>query len=216
MIMNPAHLVAFGLATLLSGCAGLATLQSVATPADLYDLTPKSTFSDELPEIDWQLVVEEPTAASSVNTDRIAIKPNAFVVQYFPNVRWVDRAPQLVQTMLVESFENTGKVRSVGRRAIGLSSDFTLVSDLREFQAELGSEPNAPIVVSVQLNLKIVQEPDGLIIASENFGREITTASDDMLDVVAAFDEALGKSMRASVEWAVREIGEIKGKPRGW
>ncbi len=214
--MNPSRIAPFALATLLSGCAGLATLQSVTVPADLYDLTPKSTFEEDLPVISAQVVVEESTAASSVNTDRIAIKPNAFVVQYFPNARWVDRAPQLVQTMLVESFENTGKVRSVGRRAIGLSSDFTLVSELREFQAEVGEEENAPIVVRVQLNLKIVQEPDGLIVASENFGREIPSASDEMLDVIAAFDEALGKSMRASVEWAVREIGKIGVKPRGW
>jgi cholesterol transport system auxiliary component len=216
MRMSLTRLAPFALATVLSGCAGLQTLQNVTKPVDLYDLTPKSTFASDLPEVKWQVVVEEPTAASSVNTDRIAVKPNAFVVKYFPEARWVDRAPLLVQTLLVESFENTGKVTSVGRRVIGLSSDFTLISELREFQAEVGGGENAPFSIRVQLNMKIVKEPDGLIVASKNFGREVESASDDMLDVVAAFDVALGKAMRDSVEWTVREVARIGGESRGW
>jgi len=196
-------------ATGVTGCAGLATLSNVTEPTDLYDLTPKSTHDELLPKIAAQLVIEEPTAASSVNTDRIAIKPNPFQVQYFPKARWVDRAPLLVQTMLVESFENTGKVGAVGRRAIGLSSDFTLVSELREFQAMVGDDANGSISVNVQLNMKIIPEPFGLIVASKSFEYSQPAASSDMLAVVTAFDTALGKTMGRSVDWAVRKIAEI-------
>jgi cholesterol transport system auxiliary component len=193
----------------VTGCAGLDTLRSVTEPTDLYDLTPKSTYAADLPAIAAQIVIEEPTAASSVNTDRIAIKPNPFQVQYFPQARWVDRAPLLVQTMLVESFENTDKVAAVGRQAIGLSSDFTLLTELREFQAVVGDGANGSISVIVQLNMKIVQEPLGLIVASRSFVREEPAASNDMLAVVAAFDIALGKTMGQTVDWAVRRIAEI-------
>jgi cholesterol transport system auxiliary component len=195
----------------VTGCAGLATLKSVTEPTDRYDLTPKSTYDPSLPAIAAQLVVEEPTAASSVNTDRIAIKPNHYQVQYFPRARWVDRAPLLVQTMLVESFENTGKVAAVGRQAIGLSSDFTLVTDLREFQATVGEGENSPIAVTVQLNMKIVQEPLGLIVASKSFMHRVPEVSSEMISVVTAFDTALGKTMRQAVEWTVRRIADITG-----
>lgn len=197
-----------GVAT-ITGCAGLDTLRSVTEPTDLYDLTPKSTYAADLPMIAAQIVIEEPTAASSVNTDRIAIKPNPYQVQYFPQARWVDRAPLLVQTMLVESFENTGKVSAVGRQAIGLSSDFTLLTDLREFQADASEDPDGPISVIVQLNMKIVQEPMGLIVGSRSFVRREATASRDILAVIAAFDAALGKTMGQTVDWAVRRIAEI-------
>jgi cholesterol transport system auxiliary component len=192
----------------VTGCAGLATINSVTEPTDRYDLTPKSTYDTGLPAITAQLVVEEPTAASSVNTDRIAIKPNQYQVQYFPKVRWVDRAPLLVQTMLVESFENTGKVAAVGRQAIGLSSEYTLMTDLREFQAAVGEAENQPITVTVQLNMKIVQEPQGLIIASKSFMFREPAVSSEMIAVVTAFDTALGKTMRKAVEWTVRRIAE--------
>lgn len=202
------RLGALGAMLLLSGCAGLATLTAVTTPKDLYELTPKSSYDASLPRIESQLVVDEPTAAAGLNTDRIAVKPNPFAVQYFPNSSWVDRAPLMVQTLLVESFENTGAVRSVGREAIGITADYTLLTDLREFQARLSPGEGEGIVVQVQLNIKVVEEPRGIIIASESFGNTTPAASGEILDVVAAFDEALGKTMRAAVDWAVRRIAE--------
>lgn len=196
-------------APVLAGCAGLATLGAATQPIQLYDLTPKSTYDAGLPKVTAQLVVQEPTAASSVNTDRVAVKPNAYQVEYFPEARWVDRAPLMVQTRLIESFENTGRVGSVGRQAIGLSSDFTVVSELREFQAFVGDEDDGPLAVLVQLNMKIVQQPQGLIVASQSFGQEVEAESDEILDVVAAFDRALGRTMRDAVEWTVLRIAEI-------
>jgi cholesterol transport system auxiliary component len=195
----------------LTGCAGLNTLSQVTKPTALYDLTPKSTYDPDLPAIKAQLVVEEPTAAGVVNTDRIAVRPNAYQVAYFPDARWVDRAPLLVQTMLVESFENTGKVAAVGRQAIGLTSDFTLVTDLREFQAEVLEGADAPLQVVVRLNMKIVQDPRGAIVGSQSFLQKVPVPSEDMDAIVTAFDRALGKTMREAVEWAVRRIAKITG-----
>lgn len=194
----------------LPGCAGLATINAAVTPADLYELTPKSTFDPDLPSISVQVVVEEPTAGGGLNTDRIAVKPNPYLLQYFPQSRWVERAPLMVQTLLVESIENTGRVRAVGRRAIGITSDYTILTDLREFQALETGGDQGTLVAEVRLNMKIIEEPRGIIIASASFGAEEPAASKDMIDVAAAFDAALGRSMRESVEWAVRQLAEAR------
>ena len=60
----------------LASCTGLQTLQRASTPVDLYQLSPKSSFAADLPDVGWQIVVDEPTAAAAVNTDQIAVKPN--------------------------------------------------------------------------------------------------------------------------------------------
>lgn len=207
MLAAPARTALAVLAlSLLGGCTGLATLGAATKPVNLYEVSPKSTYPADLPKITAQLVVEEPTAASSVNTDRIAVKPNAYQVEYFPDARWVDRAPLMVQTRLVESFENTDKVESVGLEAIGLSPDFTLMSELREFQAEEIDGDKGPLRVEVRLNMKIVKEPEGLIIGSKSFGRVADVSSSKMLPIIAAFDKALGESMRDAVIWTVRRI----------
>lgn len=212
MIQN-ARLAPFLTVLLLGACAPLATLQQVTTPKDLYEVTPKSTFDPGLPEVKAQLVVEEPTAASGLNTDRIAVKPNPYLVQYFPDSRWVDRAPLMVQTLLVESFENTGKVGSVGGQAIGLSADYTLLTDLREFQVlAAGKGDSETLTVQVRLNMKIVRSAFGFIIGSKSFSQEIRARSTDMLDVMRAFDAALGSAMKEAVEWSVTRIAKSEAR----
>ena len=134
------------LALLVPGCGGnLLGLPEGPAP-DIYTLTPKSTFDNDLPKVKWQLVVDQPTAARGLDTDRIALHPEPTEIKYYAGARWTDRAPDMVQTLMLESFENTGKIVAVGRQTIGLRSDFNLVSDLREFQAEYTKGNDIPSV----------------------------------------------------------------------
>ena len=214
---NLRGLSAFALVTALSGCAGLTSLNSAATPTDLYLLTPKSTFDPSLPRLRQQIVVAEPTATAAVSTDRIAVQPSPFEVEYLPRARWVDRAPLIIQALLIESYENSGRVDAVGRSAIGLSADYIIVTDVREFQARVpdGAPEDSPLQAQVRLNIKIVYTELDRIIASNSFERTVTTASDDTKDVVAAFDQALGSTMRNAVEWSIRKMHEdAQSRPR--
>ena len=193
---------------LLAGCAELNTIRAATAPVDLFTLTPKSTFDPALPRIDQQLVVQEPTATAVVATDRIMVQPTAFRVQYLPTARWVDRAPFIVQQLLIESFENSDRVPAVGRSQVGLRADYVVVPDLREFQATLPPDatPDSPLTVHVRLNIKIVYALQDRIIGSRSFEEQRTAASAEAEAVVRAFDDALGTAMRGAVEWSVRSI----------
>jgi cholesterol transport system auxiliary component len=188
------------LALALSACGGL--LASSGPNPNVYTLSPKNTFAAELPRVDWQLVVEEPYAAGGLDSNRIAVKPNAYELKYFADSRWSDRAPKMVQTLLVESFENTGKIVAVGREVVGLRSDFNLKTELREFQAEYADDGQPP-TVRVRLNAKLIRQPRQEIVDWKNFEYKMVAKSSSMPDVVEAFDEALGKVMRRSVEWVM-------------
>ncbi|WP_282152106.1 ABC-type transport auxiliary lipoprotein family protein [Ruegeria atlantica] len=192
----------------LGACTGLGTLRQASKPNDLYLLTPKSTFSSSLPRVQKQIVVQEPTATAAVNTDQIAIQPTPLQVQYLPRARWVDRAPLIVQALLVESYENSGKVAAVGRSTVGLRADYVIVPDLREFQGFVVSdvEGTKTIRVEVRMNIKIIDEFEDKIIASSSFREVVASASDSTPDLVKAFDDALGRTMRDAVEWSVRRI----------
>lgn len=193
-------------ALILSGCAGLGTLNQAATPTDLYLLTPKSTFSSSLPNLRQQIVVEEPTATAAVDTDRIAVQPSPLEVQYLPGARWVDRAPLIVQALLIESYENSHKVAAVGRSAVGLRADYIIVTDLREFQARISGEGDGPLEVQVTLNIKVIDAYLDRIVASSSFAETAVAADDEVDNIVGAFDEALGDAMRDAVEWSIRRI----------
>ena len=185
---------------LLTACSGV--LPGGGPPPNLYTLTPKNTFDDQLPRVAWQLVVEEPSSAGGLQVQSIALRTRAIELQYFAGARWTERAPRMVQTLLVESFENSGKIVAVGRQAIGLRSDFNLKTELREFQAEY-ADPNRPPVVHVRLSARLIQQPRREIIASENFDARVEAASTGMEDIILAFEDALGKVIRRTVEWSL-------------
>lgn len=206
----PKLMIALSSALALSACAlgTLSSLSSATSPTDLYLLTPKSTFDSSLPRLEQQIVVTEPTATAAVSNDRITVQPTPLEVRFLPGVRWVDRAPLIVQSLLIESYENSGKVDAVGRSAIGLRADYQIVPDIREFQARVPPDalPDAPLEAHVRINIKIVNDEFDRIIASKSFERYRTSESDDPQDIVSAFDGALGAVMRDIVEWSVRRM----------
>jgi cholesterol transport system auxiliary component len=187
-------------AVLVAGCVDI--IPGRGAPPKLYTLSPKSTYSPDLPTVSWQLVVEAPVGAETLNTARIALSRDPLTLDYYGNVLWSERAPALVQTLLVESFENTGKIVAVARKATDLRADYVLKTDLREFQAEYSG--GGPPVAHVQVNAKLVKMPERTIIAAFKSESRIEAAGTEMIDIVYAFDEALGKVLRSIVEWALR------------
>jgi len=201
-------------AAVMLGSCSLPDLGSGPAP-DLYILSPKSTFPDDIPAVNWQLVVDEPSTGKGIDTDRIAIAPSPLEVKYFSGARWADRAPRLIQQLLIQSFENTNKIVSVGRQSIGLRSDFALKTELREFQAEKTAEGET--VVRVRLNLKLVRPALGMIVASQSFESLKPAKSENVPDVVDAFDDAVGAVLKRAVVWAMKAGTDNKtAHPKDW
>lgn len=195
---RPDLALAIALTLGLGGCGSL-----FSSPPQLFDLSPKNTFDEALPRANWQLVVEEPTAPNAINTDRMAIRPSSLQIEYLPGVKWTDRAPALVQTLMVESFENSGRIVGVGRRAIGLTGDYVLSSEMREFEAVADGAGNINVIV--RLVLKLVRQSSGSIIAAQTVSQTAPSASDQPADIVVAFDAALGKVLKRTVQWVLTE-----------
>ncbi|MGO4728515.1 MULTISPECIES: ABC-type transport auxiliary lipoprotein family protein [unclassified Inquilinus] len=197
----------------LAGCGGISAL---APPApSVYELTPKNTFDANLPKVTWQLLVDMPSANAGIDTDRIAISENPTSLDYFAKVAWVDRAPAMVVGLLVESFENTGKIISVGRQISGLRANYVLQPEIREFRAERW--PGEPYRVRVRIGAKLVRFPQRTIIGGDSFERVMTVSGPDFSAVIQAWDDALGGVLKQIVEWALR-TGEhddrAGGRPR--
>lgn len=172
-------------------------------PPELFRLTPKSTFREDLPTANWQLILEPPVANAGLNTTRIALQRSPTQIEYYARSGWVDRAPLMIQTLMIESFENSDKIISVGRESVGLRADFVLKTDLRELQSVYtnGGPPEA----LVDLNAKLVQMPRRSIVASQSFASQIRAEADRMPEIIKAFDLALGKVLRRLVEWTLIE-----------
>jgi cholesterol transport system auxiliary component len=199
-----ATLVVMALASFVAGCAGNILPGAANDPPKLYVLTPKNTFSQNLPKVDWQLTVALPVADAALNTARIALRHNPISLEYYARANWVDTAPRMIQTLLVESFENSASIISIGRQSVTLRADYSLLTDLREFQAEyIGGGPPR---IRIRLNAKMVRMPQRTILATQTFEFVEPAASSDLQAVVSAFDVALGKTLKRIVEWSLKSV----------
>ena len=198
-----AAVLALAAALTAGGCQGLIPGASRDAPR-LYELTPKSTFDPALPRVRSQLVVETPESASGLTSSRIAVKQKPTTLDYYARAEWTDLAPRLIQTKLVESFENSGKIVAVGREGSGLRSDYVLKSELRHFEAQLYDSKNP--LIRVVINVKLVKMPEREIVANAPFERTKEVESADIDKLVEGFDEALGGVLKRVVEWSIREM----------
>lgn len=189
-------------AALLTRCS----LPGSGEPPQLYKATPKTTFDPGLPSVDWQLVVDRPVASAGLNSQKIALQRSPVTLDYFARANWTDTAPDLIQSLLIASFEATGKIKAVSRESTQLRPDYALQSDLRDFQAEYDAAGQPPLV-RVRLNAKLIRMPERAIVADMTVERTARAEGSDMGNIVLAFDEALGGVMKRVVEWALKTPG---------
>ncbi|MDC0948409.1 ABC-type transport auxiliary lipoprotein family protein [Gammaproteobacteria bacterium] len=200
--MNRRQLIATGGVTaLLGGCISIGDKDKDATR--FFELSPKSGGMSDAPLADWQLIIEPPSSSAALSGTRIAVKRSAFELEYFARANWTDAAPAMLQTLIVESFENSGRIIAVGRESIGLRADFILKTELREFQVEIDEGGDA--VAHVGVTAKLVAMPRRAIVAHRSDFAKSIAASDRVEDVVNAFDDALGQLLKKLVIWTLEE-----------
>lgn len=195
----------------LSGCGALSALNQASTPLDAYELRVPSDLPQATRMSARSLSVETPASTGTLDTDRILVRPNPVQAQYLPGARWADSAPQMVQTLLVRAFEDTGALSYVGRRPLAGVGDAALVSEITDFQVEVTPD-RASAEIRLRLTARMVRESDARVLARRSFTATAPAASLDALDLVTAFNAASDILVRDVVIWGLSAMGV--GLPR--
>jgi cholesterol transport system auxiliary component len=195
---NLAKLIVGSLALVVSAC-GLGS----GPPPRQFTLTPVTNFPPGLPPVKWSLVVDEPTAARQIDTSRIALMNGPFRVEYYADVEWTDTAPAMVQLLLLQSFQNTGRLPVVAPTRQTLATDFLLLSNLRKFQVENDASGTPQAIVVLEATL--LKMPRRMPVATARFEKATPVASKSTEAVTAAFDASLGDVMLGVVDWTLQQ-----------
>lgn len=199
---------------LLAGAAGLALAGCVSALPDAPPPAPRYLIdSVSFPETGeapaaWSLIVDDPLATRVNDTTKIALVRDPGRVEFYANGEWADRAPRLVQTALIRSFENTGRILAVGDRITQPRGDFVLQTDIRAMYAVYeGRDPAAMFSVYAR-----ILNGRGRVVAARLFEQKTPAGKDKVSDVAAAFDEAVGAVLADVVAWTFEEAGEAYAK----
>jgi ABC-type uncharacterized transport system auxiliary subunit len=185
------------LAALLAGCGGGLTREA-AEPA-VYRLAPPAIESGAPVAAD--LVVERPTAAPGLETDRIATSWPDRRLDYYASARWSGELPLVVQSLAVEALDSSGRLRSVHSDAVRIRATHALHLDVRRFEADYarGTVP----VVRVVLAASVSRRADGQQLAAFTVTAEAPAGANTLTAVVAAFDAAQAQAVK---DLAVRTL----------
>jgi cholesterol transport system auxiliary component len=197
---GPARALVVAVCLALGACAAALELAS-PDPPRLYELTPKSTFADDLPEVQGRLSIEVPTATAGLNNARIALRPSPTTLEYYAHASWIDVVPVMVQNLLIESFDNAGRIDVLGRGVVGVRAEYALLTHVREFQAEYDG-PGVPRI-RVRLQARLVRLPRRVSLGATSEEFVVRAEDTSMPAIVRAFDEAFGKVAKRLVEWAI-------------
>jgi cholesterol transport system auxiliary component len=190
------------LAALALAPAGCSSLLAGAPAPNLYTLTPVPTadFPPGGARVSWQLLVDAPVSTAALDSERIALSRSPTTIDYFADAAWTDHAPRLVQSFIVQSCENSGRVAAVGRESMALRADYILSTELRHFEADYSS--GSP-VAHIELAAKLVRAADRTIIAQQRFDATAPATANQVPAVVEAFNAALHQALRRLVDWTL-------------
>ncbi|WP_424927699.1 ABC-type transport auxiliary lipoprotein family protein [Amaricoccus tamworthensis] len=194
-------IAALALGAALTGCETVASLDDASRTLDTYELSPVSAAGGVSSRARGVVFVDEPLSAASLSTDRIVVKPDRLSVAYLSDARWTDRAPLHLQWLLVRSLAGSGQFAHVTSRTVGPLSDFTLLTDIDEFEAQVVPDG---VTVVVRLRFTLVRDSNATVMAARTIERRVPVASDESPDVVRAFDAAMTGALEEVVSWASR------------
>jgi cholesterol transport system auxiliary component len=193
------------LALPMAGCSGL--LPQPAPPPRLFQLRAPGPgiLAAHLPATNTanrRLLIDLPDAAYGLATQRIVLTRGAYGLDYFADAAWQDKAPALIQSLLIESFENTGRLAAVGRGAVPWQPDYVLESNILDFEAAYDDAMDTPRIV-LRLAVRLVRSRDRSVMAHLDLTETAQAAHNTVDSVIAAFDAAFGTLAQRLTAWAL-------------
>lgn len=189
----------------LGGCGAVSALNKAATPLDAYELRAPTDMPQAGRSLNRALSIEPPTTSGALDTDRILVKPNPVQSLYLPDGRWASELPAMWQTMALRAFEDTGALSYVGRKPLGAMGDFALISEITDFQAELGDDDTATI--RLRLTARLVRESDARVMARRVFDAAVSLKGTETLTLVNGFNAASDEVLAEMVAWGLQGMG---------
>ena len=188
--------------TLVSGCV----LPGSEAPPRQFGLSPLAPHQPAA-TAGWSLAVAPPRALQVLDTTRIAHRPGHLELQYYAGAAWQDRAPTMIQMLIIRSFQNDSRLQVVSDDAPGPPAEFLLTSILQDFESEQSADGGRAAHVTLVAALTPTTRRQQA--QTQSFEAVAPAADDSMAAIVAAFDQAMTDVLGKLVAWTLATGGSL-------
>jgi cholesterol transport system auxiliary component len=191
------HIVIVSVAVLmLSGCGSV--LPKGEPAPRLYTLNATAAQPEtNIAVLPVSLKIMKPQIAPGLDTERVALRRNDNQLDYYADVRWAGDASTMIQSLLVENFESTKRLKSVSNDLVTLRHDYTLLTDIRDFQVNYKNHNKAQ--ARIRMTITVVKAQSDDIMRTFHYDRTEQVANEDMNSIAKAFDTAQQSIMQQLV-----------------
>ncbi|MCE7028297.1 ABC-type transport auxiliary lipoprotein family protein [Jiella avicenniae] len=177
-------------AALLAGCSSV--------PPDTFEIASPTNVAVRSGSR-AQLLIPEPTAIKTLDSDKIVVKTSPYAIEYLGQSQWSDRLPRMVQLRLLQAFENTGRIGAVGVPGQGLAIDYQLIMEIRRFEIDTAGAATARIDISV----KALNDRNGTVRQTKIFSASSPVSGAGNSAYVAALNRAFDQISGEIVTWTL-------------
>jgi cholesterol transport system auxiliary component len=182
-------LVVATMALLCAGCGSL--LETDQPPSASYVLAPAPAASTGMTRSEADLSIGRPDLAPGLDTERIAVLKGR-QLDYYRGAQWGGRTVEVIQTLLVDSFEDQQLFRSVTAEQSRVASEYVLDISVRDLQAEYASDNGAP-TAHVTILGRLIRVVDRQLVDTFSATAQSRASDNRMGAVAAAFETAAHK-----------------------
>ena len=175
------------LSALLGGCGGGApmTFDLAALPSSGRPSVAARSIS-----------VAEPVGLQPFEQDRIIVRQAGGALSFLGGGQWADRLPRLVQTRLIQSLENSGRLKISEPPRRQDRGDYALISEIRAFDIASGSGEAV-----VDISAKLITDGTGKVVAARIFTARVPVAKVEAGNAAIGLDAALSVVLADIVRW---------------
>lgn len=184
------------LAALLAGCG-------TTTPLDTFNLSAPQPGVSAPNRKNIQLLVPTPTALKALDSQNIVVSSSPSSIEYLKGAQWGDRLTNIVQSRLVQAYENTGAFGGVGRPGDGLAINYQILTDLRVFGIQAYHSPQTALV---EMTVRLLNDKNGEVRATRIFRTAIPVSGTGNSAYVKALDAAFDRTVTEIVNWTVSTL----------
>jgi cholesterol transport system auxiliary component len=158
------------------------------------------------------LLVAAPRAGPGLGGPRMAYQREPNQLQYFARSQWVEPPARLLEPLLAQALERTGRFQAVTELALGASPGLRLESEVLRLQQEFAAKPSR---VRFTLRLELVDVLASRIIGTREFEAVEPAPSEDAAGGAAAANAAVKRVLAEAAGWCAELSDRWRAPPAG-
>jgi len=145
-----------------------------------------------------QLLIAAPNTLKIFDGQEIVVDRNGSL-SYLKGGQFGDRLPNMLQSRLIQAFEDTGRLGGVARPGEGLAINYQILTDIRQFAINLSTNAAQ---AKIALSIKIVDDRNGQVRAMRIFETSSPILGNDNQAYVQGLERSLAALLAQIVNWA--------------